>query len=130
MSLDVEVRGISGIVANIHAADRRIGGNIRAAMRERGKAQQADTKAAAPRRTGFLAEHTRLGFSPEGLTYTVGYSEADFASAGHPPYFYYVIYGTSQMAANPYLFNVHEEHRARVTAAIGGAVRSGVGGRS
>lgn len=122
----LEVRGISGIVANIYAADQRIGKNIRAAMQKVGAEQRADTEAEAPRDTGFLATHTRLDFSPEGLTYTVGYREADFAAAGLAPYFHYVILGTSKMEARPYLFNVHERYRARVTAGVGAAIRSGI----
>lgn len=126
MSTGLTVRGISGIVANIHAANRRVRENVPQAVKRVGEEQRAATQAAAPKKTGFLASHTRLDLSPEGLTYTVGYSDADFAAAGLAPYFYYVILGTSRMPANPYLFNVHEDFRARVTAAIGGAVREGI----
>lgn len=122
----LEVRGISGIVANIYAANERVQEGIRGAVKQVGEEQRAATEAEAPRDTGFLASHTRLDLSPEGLTYTVGYSEADFAAAGLPPYFYYVILGTSRMQANPYLFNVHERYRPRVTEAVGAAVRKGI----
>lgn len=124
--ISLQVRGVSGIVANIYAVNRRVGRNVRGAMRAVGEEQRQATEDAAPKRTHFLANHTRLDVSPEGLTYTVGYREEDFAAAGHPPYFMYVILGTSRQAANPYLFDVHEQYRARVTAAVGGAVKDGI----
>lgn len=124
--ISIEVRGASGIVANIHAANRRVGTNVRRRMREVGEEQLQATKDAAPKRTGFMADHTRLDFSPEGLAYTIGYQENDFSAAGLPPYYVYVILGTSRQAANPFLFNVHEQYRARLTAAIGGAVKDGI----
>lgn len=126
MSGGLEVRGVSGIVANIHAAKSGVAARVRTVVQRRGMAQRADTEAEAPKRTGFLASRTRLDFSDGGYTYTVGYHEEDFAAAGFVPYFYYVILGTSSQAANPYLFNVYERHRALLTAEVGGAVRGGI----
>ena len=121
----IQVRGISGLVANIHAVNAAVQRDVRVAMQAQGKAQHEATVAAAPKRTGFLAAHTRLEFSPEGLTYSVGYEEGDWTSAGLYPYFYPVILGSSTQAANNFLFNVHEEHRRVVTEAVGGAVKRG-----
>ena len=70
----------------------------------------------------------RLEFSPEGLTFTVGYDETDWAEAGMYPYFYPVILGSSTQSANDFLFRVHEAHRERVTRAVGDAIRRGVEG--
>lgn len=123
--MGIEVRGISGLIANVHAAEQAIARDIRAAMEREGKSQHADTVSEAPKRTGFLAAHTRLEFSPEGLTYSVGYEEADWTEAGMYPYFYPVILGSSTQAANNFLFRVHEAHRAQVTRAVGDAIRRG-----
>jgi hypothetical protein len=126
MSGGLEVRGVSGLIANVHVAKAEIGRNIRAAMQREGKNQHEDTVQEAPKRTGFLAAHTRLEFSPEGLTFTVGYDETDWADAGLYPYFYPVILGSSTQSANDFLFRVHEAHRERVTRAVGDAIRRGV----
>lgn len=122
----LEVKGVSGLIANVHVLKENVGRNIRAAMQREGRSQHEDTVQQAPKRTGFLAAHTRLEFSPEGLTFTVGYDEADWSEAGMYPYFYPVILGSSTQAANNFLFRVHEAHRQRVTKAVGDAIRSGV----
>jgi hypothetical protein len=122
----IQVRGISGLVANIHAANAAVARDVRAAMQHRGKEQHADTKAEAPKRTGFLAAHTRLDFSPEGLAYSIGYDAQDWAEAGLYPYFFPVILGSSTQSANDFLTRVHEMHRERVTRDVGDAVKRGL----
>ena len=67
-----------------------------------------------------MASQTRADYSPEGLTYTVGYRASDFPGTFYPPY---VILGTSRMAANDFLFNVHEMMAPQTTQAIGDALR-------
>jgi len=126
VSAGLTVRGVSGLIANVHVAKGLIGSNIRAAMQREGKSQHEDTVQEAPKRTGFLAAHTRLEFSPEGLTFSVGYDEADWSEAGMYPYFWPVIMGSSTQAANNFIFRVHEAHRERVTRAVGDAIRRGV----
>lgn len=123
--MGIQVRGISGLIANVHAVNVVVQREVRAAMQREGREQRAATVAAAPKRTGFMAAHTRLEFSPEGLTYSVGYDEEDWSEAGMYPYFYPVILGSSTQSANNFLFNVHESHRAMVTKAVGDAVRRG-----
>lgn len=126
MASSIEVRGISGLVANIHAAKASVQRRVREAMREVGEGQHAATVREAPKRTGFLASKTRLDFSPEGLTYTVGYDAADFAEAGVYPYFFPVILGSSTQSANDFLGRVHEAYAGEVTRKIGQAVREGL----
>lgn len=122
----IQVRGISGLVANIHAANAAVARDVRAAMQERGKAQHADTVAEAPKRTGFLASHTRLDFSPESLAYSIGYDAQDWAEAGLYPYFYPVILGSSTQSANDFLTRVSEMHRPLLTKDVGNAVKRGL----
>jgi len=126
MSVGLEVRGISGLVANIHALNAAVQRNVRAAMQAGGREQHANTVAAAPRKTGFMAEHTRLDYSPEGLAYSIGYVEGDFTGAGLYPYFYPVILGSSTQSANDFLFREHEAYRPKLTRAVGEAVKDGI----
>lgn len=123
-AVSIEVRGLSGLAANFRALDREAGRAIRRAMRERGELQHAATVAECPKRTGFMASKTRLDFSPEGLTYDIGYHAEDFKGAGLVFYPQYVIYGTSRMAANDFLFRVHEMMRQDTTRAVGNELRA------
>lgn len=118
--IKIEVKGLSGLAANFRAMDAAAQAEIRTAMRERGEAQRTATAAACPKDTGFMASQTRADYSPEGLTFTVGYKAEDF-----PGTFYasFVILGTSRMAANDFLFNVHEMMAPETTRAIGDALR-------
>ena len=125
--MGITVRGISGMVANIHSVNADVQREVRAAMQREGRTLQADTRDAAPKRTGFLAAHTKLEFSPEGLTYQVGYDEADWEANGMYPYFYPAILGSSTQSPNNFLFNTYETHRASVTRAVGDAVRKATG---
>lgn len=124
MSASIEVRGLSGLAANFRTMDGAAKQGIRKAMRERGEAQHAATVAECPKRTGFMASKTRLEFSPEGLTYDIGYHAEDFEGAGLAFYAQFVIYGTSRMAANDFLFRVHEFMRQDTTRAIGDELRA------
>lgn len=122
----ISVRGVSGLVANIHAVNAHVQRDVRAAMQRRGKAQHTDTVQEAPKKTGFLAAHTRLDFSPEGLAYSIGYDAADWSEAGLYPYFFPVILGSSTQAANDFLTRVHEAHKQLVTRDVGDAVKRGI----
>jgi len=120
----LKVTGLSGLVANIHAARRAVPREVRKAVRANGIAQREEAEAACPRDTGYMASKTRVDFSAEGLTYDVGYWEEDFPDV---PYFWFVILGTSRMAANDFLFQVHQGRKARSTKAVGDAVRRALG---
>lgn len=118
--IKIEVRGLSGLAANFRAMDPAVKAEVNAAMRQRGEEQRAATAAACPKDTGFMASQTRADFSPEGLTFTVGYRAEDFPGTFYPPF---VTLGTSRMAANDFLFRVHEMMAPDTTRAIGDAMR-------
>jgi hypothetical protein len=119
------VSGNSGLIANVHRVRAVIPQEIRKAVKANGEAQRGETEAACPKDTGYMASKTRVEFSPEGLTFDVGYFEEDFPEVFYPQL---VIHGTSRMAANDFIFQVHEGRRAQNTKAVGDAVRRGFRG--
>lgn len=122
-SARVEVRGLSGFIANVRAADRTAQAEIRAAVRGNGERQHNVTVAECPKDTGYMASKTVLEFTPGGLNYSIGYREEDFPGAFYPQF---VIHGTHKMAANDFLFRVHEMLAAENTRTVGDAVRRSI----
>lgn len=118
--IKVQVSGLSGFIANVRPMDAVAQVEIRKAVAENGAKQQAATEAECPRDTGYMASHTRLTFSEGGLTFNVGYSAEDFPETFYPPF---VIFGTHRMAANNFLFRVHEMLTAQNTSRVGSALR-------
>lgn len=118
--IKIEVKGLSGLAANFRVMDAAAQAEIRTEMRKQGEAQRQATAAACPKDTGYMASQTRADFSPEGLTFAVGYRAEDFPGTFYPPF---VILGTSRMAANDFLFHVHEMMTPETTRAIGDALR-------
>ncbi len=119
----IRVQGLSGLAANFRAFDREVGRGVREVVRQNGIEQHAETEAAAPRDTGFTADHTRLEFSPGGLAYTVGYDPADYAAAGKDFYVLYLIFGTRFIAANNWPLRVHEARAPKLTRDVGDVLR-------
>lgn len=122
-AVSIEVRGQSGLAANFRALDAAVKPAVQHAMQRQGGLQKERTEAECPKRTGFMASRTRLDFSPEGLTYTVGYKAEDFEAEGLPFYPPFVILGTSRMAANDFLFRVHEMMAQENTRVVGDELR-------
>lgn len=123
----LKVRGVSGMVANLHAAEKQAVEAVKASVRRMGEEQRSRTEQECPKRTGFMASKTRLDFSPEGLTYNVGYEAADFEGGGMAFYPQFVIFGTRYMAPNNFIFRVQEEMAPRLTREVGQAVKDAYG---
>ena len=118
--IKVEVSGISGLIANVRAMDARAQVEIRQAVKQNGERQRAVTEVECPKDTGYMASKTQVKFSDGGLTYNVGYYAEDFPGNFYPPY---PIFGTSRMAANNFLFRVHEMLAQENTRNVGNALR-------
>jgi hypothetical protein len=105
------VRGVPAMQANFRAYDNAVQKNVRAAQQQNGPEHQQAVKDEAPKRTHFLANHVQLSFSEGGLAYEVFHQNSDFESAGMAAYFWFVIFGTSRMAGNNYMFRATERFR-------------------
>lgn len=103
MKLDLRVRDIRGIVANLHSRNERVQVDVRDAVQRFGVDVRELAKELAPVDTGFMREQIRDEYSPEGLVVQVGYREEDFTSRGLPFYAPYQEYGTVYMPAQPHI---------------------------
>jgi len=128
MSGGFEVRGVTGLVANLRAFDRIAVAEIGDAM-ERGAKDTRDlARQLCAVDTGFMREHLDYELTPERRAYTVGWKPEDFAEAGLPFYPPFVELGTSNSPAQPSLFPAHETMQPHVQSDIGAALRRSIEG--
>jgi HK97 gp10 family phage protein len=112
VNLTLRVRDAKALGANFYAADRRAQREARTLTRKRGEFARDLTRFFCPVDTGFMQSHVRLEMSGDGLTFQVGWSAADFTSAGLPFYPPFQEFGTSRMRAQPSLFPAYRETEA------------------
>jgi HK97 gp10 family phage protein len=124
----IEVRGRSGVVANLYARFDAIGEEIRQVVREEGETVKALAVEGAPKDTGFMASKVALEMSPDDLVFRVGLKPEDFLGAGKTFYPWFVHEGTVHMPARPFLFNAYEQRRLPFTQRVGDAIRGAVNG--
>jgi hypothetical protein len=111
MASKAGVRGVPAMQANFRAYDAAVQKNVRAAQQQNGLEHQQAVKDEAPKLTGFLASKVQLSFSEGGLAYEVFHQDSDFLNAGFAAYYWFVIFGTSRMAGNDYMFRATERFK-------------------
>lgn len=111
MRLDLGVRNTQAVAANFRAFDLTFQGEVREIVRETGEATKGLAFFLAPVDTGFLREHIRDVYGPEGLAFEVGWFEEDFTKAGLAFYPIFTEFGTRFAPAQPCLFPAYEEMR-------------------
>ena len=126
MAGSVEVRGTTGLIANVRAFDALAQREIKAAVRQGAEETVDLAQQLAPYDTGFMHDHIRSLLSPEGLTFTAGCFAEDFAAVGLPFYPPFVEHGTSKSPAQPFLFPAFEEIRGNIERDIGQALRTSI----
>jgi HK97 gp10 family phage protein len=114
MAIKLEVRGLTGFVANLHAFDRAVGKRVRDAVRDAGKDVESLAKQLAPVDTGALRASIRTEYSEGGLTFRTG-SDLDYAP--------FVEFGTAVSPAQPFLFPAFEAIRPHFLQDVREAVR-------
>lgn len=113
-----EVRGLSALAANFHAADEVLHEEVRGAV-DRARTETHDiAEQLAPKASGFMADHIRDEESEGGLTYSVGFDPADFKAAGLEFYPPYVEFGTENNPAQPFLLPAGEIVRPHFEADV------------
>jgi hypothetical protein len=110
--------------ANLKAYDTAVQRNIREAQQQNGAEHRQRIANEAPKDTWFMANHTRVEFTPSGLGYDVGFWASDFTSAGLTFYPPFVVFGTYRQQANDFVFRATEPFRAVATERIAVAMRS------
>lgn len=128
MASAVTVRGTSGVVANIYAAQERVGREIRAANREFAPRVRDRAREYAPRDTGNLEESLTYRLSPDDLVFEVFHDPAFYDAA---PYYIYqelgfIHYQSGKFIVNPHLFPAWEEERPAYRGAISAAIAKAV----
>lgn len=121
MPVAIEVRGLTGFVANLHAYERNVGAAVRAAVRRAGADVEDLAKQLAPVDTGRLRSSIRTEYSEGGLTFRTISDPAAFPSGRY--YAPFVEFGTSRSPAQPFLFPAFEAIRPHFQADIREAIR-------
>jgi HK97 gp10 family phage protein len=119
----VTVRGDKAIIANIQAFDHDTRERFRVVTRKHGQLIRDRVVQIAPKKTGYLARNTRVRYSPDEMSFTVGWHPEDFVPHGLPFYPPYVEFGTSRQAAQPSLRPAYEWGSRRYAQGIRESIR-------
>ena len=111
--MTMQTRNAAGVIANMHAADRRVQAAVRRTVRDTGFAEYSLAYTLCPVDTGFMQDNLTLEFFPSELGYELGWKEEDFAAVGKAPYFIFTEFGTTKMAAQPCLFPARDAERPK-----------------
>lgn len=123
---ELSVRGLSGLVANLYAADPLVQSRVRTVNTRFGAAIRQRVADTCAYDTGFMSEHARDTYTPSGLTFEVGWDASDFFDAGKAFYPEYVEFGTVAMAAQPSLLPAFDEYSSAYEQAIGDEIRAAI----
>lgn len=123
----VRVSGVTGLIANIYAADREVTRAVQRATKRAADDVEALAKQLAPVDTGRLKRSITKRVSPGGLTFEVFPDPAVFAGDNVQDYSPFVEFGTIHSPAQPFLFPAMEaiapHYRRDVSDAVRRALR-------
>jgi hypothetical protein len=123
---NVTVTGMSAMAANFHKLEEAAREKVLAAQAETAEQHRQLMEYEAPKKTGFLAQHTEVRFSEGGYRVEVGYWAETFAAAGLDFYVPYPLFGTSRIAPNDWMFRATEPMREVYTRNVGDALKDAV----
>lgn len=101
--LDLEVKNVGGIVANLYARDEQLQRDVRQLNGDYAEYTRSLAEQLAPKDTGFMSRHIRKDFSPDLLRWSVGYYAEDFTSRGFFPYYLVQELGSVYQEPQPHL---------------------------
>lgn len=110
MRMQLSIRNVSAVIANIKASDVRIQRTVRKHVKRVGEDVFAVAYSLCPVDTGFMQDHLTLQFTPKGLGFEVGWIEDDFRLAGLPFYPPFVVFGTVNQAPQDPLTPAYNQH--------------------
>lgn len=124
MPLTFKVKNAAGVAASLANFEPAVIRRVQIVMASGARRVQARTEIAAPRDTGFMADHVRVQMSAKGLAFQVGWDSSDFAASQsgefYPPH---VEYGTGWTAAQPSLGPSFEIEQPRIKREVATAIR-------
>ena len=131
VNLNAKVFNLDGLVANLFENDKRAQAAIRKVVERNGKRLKAQAEKDCPYDTSkppkefHMRDHVRLEPSDDGLVARVGFLRKDFTEADppQPPYFKFVLEGTVNQTANPFLKRAQNTTYPRFKADLSVEVR-------
>lgn len=129
IELQLAFRNQAAIIARMYAVYPDVVAAAKVAVRESAERIRDRTKDTVRVDTHFMQEHTEAFISAEGLTFEVGWREAEFDAAGLPFYPIYQEFGTVHMSANPALSNAYAEEKPRFQAEVSRLAREAIARR-
>jgi HK97 gp10 family phage protein len=101
--LELSVRNASAVIANVQQFDARAREEIRALVQQYAEATRTLVRDLAPVDRGYMHDHVRVRYSPEGFAFEVGWDAADFLGEGLAFYPFFQEFGTRFMPPQPSL---------------------------
>lgn len=123
MRMQLSIRNVSAVIANLKAADVRIQRAVQKRVRRVGEDVHAVAYSLCPVDTGFMQDHLALEFTPKGFGFSVGWKEEEFSAAGLPFYPPYVVFGTDKQAPQDPLTPAYNQHIPPFQASLGAIIR-------
>jgi HK97 gp10 family phage protein len=133
LALDLSVKNLAGVARNLRAFDAICVAAIQDAVLSAGESTRELAYALCPVDTGYMRDHLKTVYSPDGLTFEVGWDAADFEAANFADetstgsfYPIYQEFGTRFMAAQPSLTPAYRETVPHFRADVGDALRASI----
>lgn len=118
MQFELSVRGIAQINDELSAKYPRFVRKLQKIVKMHGEATQQLTAFLAPVDTTYMQKHVKVWYTPEGLSFEVGWDVMDFVAIGEPFYPFFQEFGTSRHRAQPSLRPAFEHEAPLFTADI------------
>jgi hypothetical protein len=130
MRITLSTRNASAVIANIVAADARAQRAVKGAVKRAGNAVHGLTRenmlSMGIFDTGHMYDVLRLRYSEAGLSFQVGWDEADFPKSFYP---IFVVFGTIKMPGRDPLFPAHARVKPIFRQDIADSVRAALARR-
>lgn len=126
-TIEMGVKGLSGLISNLYSADKKLQAEIRKINEQFGRETAQLASELAPRRTGRLASSYTFRLSKNGRTVYIYSDPQVFFGDGQPYYAPFVEFGTATSPAQPHLTPAFREmlpfYQEDVSLAIQRALR-------
>lgn len=121
--LDLAVR-VDSTAIFLRGIDDIAKADARAAVQRAGTKFKEVVQATVAYDTGFMHDHVRVEYTPQGYAFEGGWNQDDFDAAGLAFYPPFVELGTSRMQARPSIEPAYREVAARLDADLAATLRA------
>jgi HK97 gp10 family phage protein len=119
----LEVKGLTGLIANVRATQPRVQREILNEVRRYATNTKVDAQLRARVKTGKMRDGIRDTYSEQGRVARVGWEAGEFTTAGQAFYPVFHEFGTSRMSAEPMIRPAHARHAPVLERNIGEIMR-------